>query len=151
MLPVALSLFFCSLAAPAVCILVPGCICQPWRAGIIPLAMPHESNLNSYYCLAVGLYVGVCNTLQKAASNSSSSLYLCSSNPAEALACKDKGTFILINEAVGLEPWIRAELCQQNHTVTKMLLLIKTRQCWRSTCTLPSPACHQELFICKLC
>lgn len=71
---------------------------------MISLAMPHNSDLNSYYCLAVGMYVGVSNTLQKAASSSSSSLYLCSSNPAEALACKDKGTFILINEAAGLEP-----------------------------------------------
>lgn len=71
---------------------------------MISLAMPHNSNLNSYYCLAVGLDVGVSNTLQKAAGNTLSSLYLCSSNPAEALACKDKGTFILINEAGGWEP-----------------------------------------------
>lgn len=70
---------------------------------MISLAMPHNSNLNSYYCLAVGLYVGVSNTLQRAASSTLSSFYLCSSNPAEALACKDRGAFILINEAAGLE------------------------------------------------
>lgn len=90
------------------------------------LAMPHTSNLNAYYCLPLGSYIGFSNTLRKAASNNLSSLYLCSSNPAEVLACKDKGTFILLNEAAGLELQISTELCQQNRTVTKILLLIKT-------------------------
>lgn len=88
--------------------------------------MPHTSNLNAYYCLPLGSHIGFFNTLRKVASNNLSSLYLCSSNPAEVLACKDKGTFILLNEAAGLELQIRAELCQQSHTVTKILLLIKT-------------------------
>lgn len=94
---------------------------------MISLAMPHTSNLNAYYCLAHGSYVGFSNTLRKVASNNLSSLYLCSSNPAEVLTCKDKGTFILLNEAAGLELRISTELCQQNHTVTKMLLLIKSK------------------------
>lgn len=70
---------------------------------MISLAVPHTSNLNDYYCLALGSYVGFSNTVQKVASSNLSSLYLCSSNPAAVLACKDKGTFILLNEAAGLE------------------------------------------------
>lgn len=129
------------------------CICQPWTAGMISLAMPHTSNLNSYYCLALGLYVGFSNTLRKVASDNLSSLYLCSLNPAEVLACKDKGTFILLNEAAGLELWISPELCHQNHTVTKMLLLIKTKWYWGSICTLPSSslAWRVIMLICELC
>lgn len=94
------------------------------------LAVPHTSNLNAYYCLALGSYVHFSNTLQKVASNNLSSLYLCRSNPAEVLTCKDKArtcTFILLNEAAGLELRIGTELCQQNHTVTKMLWLIMTK------------------------
>lgn len=113
------------------------CICQPRTASMISLAMPHTSNLNSYFCLALRFCVGFSNTLQKVASDNPSSLYLCSSNPAKVLACKDKGTFILPNEVAGLELWISPELCQQNHTVTKMLLLIKTKWYWRSVCTSP--------------
>jgi len=103
------------------------CIGQPWRACEFSLAMPRSSNLHASCSLALGLYVCFSNALLKVASNNLSSLYLCSSNPAEVLTCKDKGTFILFNEAAGLEVRIGTELCQQNHTVTKMLLLIKTK------------------------
>lgn len=94
---------------------------------MIFLAMPHTSNLNAYYCLALGSYVHFSNTLRKVASKNLSCLYLCRSNPAEVLTCKDKGTFILFNEAADVKLRMGTELCQQKHTVTKMLWLIRTK------------------------
>lgn len=94
---------------------------------MIFLAMPHTSNLNACYCLALRSHVRFSNTLRKVASNNLSSLHLCRSNPAEVLTCKDKGTFILFNKAADLELRIGTELCQQKHTVTKMLRLIMTK------------------------
>lgn len=139
-----------SFTAAFVCFLFPHCsccICQPGRAYTISLAMPHASNLKAYYCLPLGSHIGFSNTLRKVASNNLSSLYLCSSNPAEVLACKDKGTFILLNEAAGLELQIRAELCQQNRTVTKILLLIKTEWHLCFTYLQSAPSCSSCLLV----